>query len=224
MTAKGAGMHNISFTLVDVLVVVTVIVSTGFAIWRGFIRETLSIFAWAAAAFATLYFGPYAAHLLRTRFPSLSFAPILGYAGMFLIVLLPLSFISYRFSESVKKSPVGAVDRSLGSAFGVLRGLAIAGIAYIAFSMLVPIAKQPDWITKARLLPLIQESSHVLISLIPSHDQAALAEQTNAPPMTNVPVPKPRHGRLHRAAKSYGAQERGALDKLIAKTGGNNQP
>ncbi len=217
-------MHNLSFTLVDVLVVLTVIVSTGFAIWRGFIRETLSIFAWAAAAFATLYFGPYAANLLRVRFPTTSFASALGYVGMFLIVLLPLSFISYRFSESVKNSPVGPVDRSLGSAFGVVRGLAIAGLAYLAFSMLVPIPKQPDWMTQARLLPLIQESSHVLISLVPTSDQAALENRTREPRMTDVPVPKPKHHRLHRVANSYGVRERSALDKLIETTGSNNRP
>jgi membrane protein required for colicin V production len=57
-------MHDLSFSLVDVLVVLTLIVSTALAIWRGFVRETLSIFAWAAAAFATLYFGPAAASLL----------------------------------------------------------------------------------------------------------------------------------------------------------------
>jgi membrane protein required for colicin V production len=217
-------MHNVSFTLVDVLVVVIVIVSTGFAIWRGFIRETLSIFAWATAAFAALYIGPYAANLLHARFPNTSFAPALGYAGMFLMVLLPLSFISYRFSESVKNSPVGPVDRSLGSAFGVVRGLAIAGLAYIAFSMLVPIPKQPDWMTQARLLPVIQESSHVLISLMPTRDREPLEYRTSEPHMTDIPVPKPRRHRLHRVASSYGAQERSALDKLIEKTGSNNQP
>lgn len=219
-------MHNVSFTLVDVLVVLTVIVSTGFAIWRGFIRETLSIFAWTAAAFATLYFGPHAASLLRERFPSLSFAPILGYVGMFLIVLLPLSFISYRFSEGVRNSPVGPVDRSLGSAFGILRGLAIAGLAYIAFSMMVPIPRQPDWMTKSRLLPLIQESSHVLISLIPTRDQALLADRTSEPHMSDAdaPIPRPRPHKLHRVAKSYGAEDRSALDKLIETTGNNNRP
>jgi membrane protein required for colicin V production len=219
-------MHNVSFTLVDVLVVLTVIISTGFAIWRGFIRETLSIFAWAAAAFTTLYFGPTAASLLHARFPSTWFAPILGYAGTFLIVLLPLSFFSYRFSESVKNSPVGAVDRSLGSAFGVVRGLAIVGLAYLAFSMLVPIPRQPDWMTKARLLPVIQESSHVLVSLVPSRDQTELADRLSEPHLTDAPVPRPRPhtGRLHRVAKSYGTEERSALDRLIETTGNNSQP
>ena len=217
-------MHNVSFTLVDVLVVLTVIVSTGFAIWRGFIRETLSIFAWAAASFATLYFGPYAANLLRARFSS-SFAPMLGYVGMFLIVLIPLSFISYRFSESVKNSPVGPMDRSLGSAFGVVRGLAIAGFAYLAFSMLVPIPRQPEWITKARLLPWIQESAHVLVSLVPARDQMALADHMHEPHIADAPTPRrrPSVGRLHRLAKSYGAQDRSALDRLIEATGGNDQ-
>ena len=41
------------------------LISATYAAWRGFLSETLSIFAWAAAAFATLYFGPWLIPLMR---------------------------------------------------------------------------------------------------------------------------------------------------------------
>ena len=44
---------NLSFNFVDLLIVLTILVSAGYAAWRGFLSETLSVFAWAAAAFAT---------------------------------------------------------------------------------------------------------------------------------------------------------------------------
>ena len=119
------------------------VVSTIFAIYRGFVAETLSIFAWAAAAFATLYFGPAVVPLARGIFAPPGSALLVGYAAVFLVVLIPLSFMSYRFSEGVKNSPVSALDRALGVAFGVVRGLAIVGIAYLVFSMFVPIRNQP---------------------------------------------------------------------------------
>ena len=86
-------------------------------------NETLSIFAWAAAAFATLYFAPHIAPFLRERMSPPLVGTIVAYLGIFLVVLIPLSFISYRFSENVKNSPVGAVDRAFGLIFGIIRGL-----------------------------------------------------------------------------------------------------
>ncbi len=229
-------MQNLSFTFLDLLVVVIVVVSTGFAIYRGFVRETLSIFAWAAAAFATLYFGPVLAPMFHSRISPPVLGDLIAYAGIFLLVLIPLSFVSYRFSENVKHSPVGAVDRSLGLAFGVVRGFAIVGIAYLLFSMLVPPKVQPDWVRQARLLPLVQSSTEVLLSLVPERDTQFAHDLKPAPaPAAQSAVSKPagpaaanpvrtatgaasrpaaKHGR-----KGYSAQERQGLNRLIQATG-----
>ena len=211
----------------DVLVVLTLLVSTALAIWRGFVRETLAVLAWAAAAFATLYFGPSLAHALKARFSTPYLGVLLAYAGIFVAVLIPHSFLSYRFSERVRNSPVGAVDRSLGGIFGAVRGLAVVGICYLAFSMVVPVPGQPSWITRARLFPLIQRSSDVLLSLVPARDAAEIQTASEMPVTADVPVPKPRPaGEPHRLNRTYGAQERHALDRLIQSTGsgGNNRP
>ena len=50
---------SLSVTFIDCLIVLIIVVSAGYAAWRGFMWETLTIFAWVAAAFACLYFGPY---------------------------------------------------------------------------------------------------------------------------------------------------------------------
>src|SRR5215469_13191462 len=130
---------NLDFTFVDVLVLLTIILSIVYAYYRGFVSESLSIVAWAAAAFATLWFAPSIAPFVRARMSMPFVGTLLAYGGIFLAVLLPLSFVTYRFSQSVKNSPVGPADQILGGAFGVLRGLAVIGLAYIVFSLIVPI-------------------------------------------------------------------------------------
>jgi len=50
---------SLSVNFIDCLIVLTVVVSAGYACWRGFIWETLTIFSWAAASICCLYFGPY---------------------------------------------------------------------------------------------------------------------------------------------------------------------
>jgi membrane protein required for colicin V production len=225
-------MSALGITYIDPLVVIVVVLSAIYATWRGFVSETLSIFAWAAAAFATLFFGPRLAPIARGLFASPLLGVMVGYIAIFLVVLIPLSFLSFRFAESVKHSAVGTLDRSLGFAFGVVRGLAIIGLAYIAFTTVVAVRNQPDWITNAKLLPVIRVSAQALLSLVPDqHLDGVRAETAAAPapkPEANAapvptPSPKPAAAKKH-GKKAYGAKERSELDRLIETTGGNGKP
>src|SRR3954469_8341778 len=160
---------SLSFTFLDALVVLIVLVSVVYATWRGFMWETLTTFAWVAAAFACLYFGPYVIPLMRSMVGETWFASLLAYAAVFLAVFIPFAFISHRFSETVKNSPIGPLDRAAGVAFGVVRGLVIVALAYLAFTYFVPITNHPNWVKDARLLPLVQSSTQVLLSVVPDH-------------------------------------------------------
>jgi len=225
-------MSGLNVSFVDLAVGAIILVSAGYAMYRGFVKETLSVFAWAAAAFATLYFGPSVAGYLHGRISPGWLGSVTGYAGVFLIVLIPLSYISYRFADSVKNSPVGTLDRALGAAFGIVRGLAIIGLAYFIFSSFVPVKSQPDWMAQARTLPLIQSSSEVLLSLVPDRDKAAATTDASAQPddiKTTSPKPRPlreadRVSPKKVPRKTYGAEDRRALDRLIEATGSGETP
>lgn len=225
-------MSALGITYIDPLVVIVVVLSAIYATWRGFVSETLSIFAWAAAAFATLFFGPRLAPIARGLFASPLLGVMVGYIAIFLVVLIPLSFLSFRFAESVKHSAVGTLDRSLGFAFGVVRGLAIIGLAYIAFTTVVAVRNQPDWITNAKLLPVIRVSAQALLSLVPDQHLDGVKAETAAAPAPKpeasaapvpTPSPKPAAAKKH-GKKAYGAKERSELDRLIETTGGNGKP
>lgn len=234
-----------AFQFVDVAVVLIVIVSTVYATYRGFVAETLSIIAWVAAALATLFFGPWIAHLLREAISPSWLGEIVGYASVFLVVVIPLSFMSFRLSQNVKKSQIGTLDRALGGAFGIVRGLAIVGVAYLIFSAIVPLSVQPGWIANARLLPVMQVSAEAIASLVPDHHResappaASRHESQSAAPradhndkkVTEVrktktaakPAKKAVKPATKTAAKkhrkqTYGANDRQALDKLIETT------
>jgi membrane protein required for colicin V production len=225
-------MSTLGITYVDAIVAIVIMVSAIYATYRGFVSETLSIFAWAAAAFATLFFGPKLASMTRGLVSSPFLSQLIGYAVIFLIVLIPLSFVSYRFSERVRNSPVGTLDRSLGAMFGIVRGLAIVGLAYIAFTTIVSVRDQPAWLTGAKSLPLIRGSAQVLLSVVPDRYRNTAREEPDRPAATpqNAAIPKPRpkppvasmprrHGQ-----KAYGARERRELDRLIETTGGSGNP
>ena len=245
---------SLSVTFIDCLIVLVVVVSAGYAAWRGFIWETLTIFSWAAASIACVYFGPYIIPLTKSLVGEGWLAKLLGYASVFLAIFIPFAFISHRFSETVKHSPIGPLDRAAGVAFGVVRGLVILGLAYMAFTYFVPIRSQPNWLTEARLLPVVQTTADVMLSAIPNqpHDYTYLpqhevirqapsqVETANSPeistrhdPMAELirkneqpnSVPKSTKEPVQQKsaaapAKSYGAGDRQALDRLV-QTGGS---
>ncbi len=263
---------SFSFTVLDFLIVLVIVVSAGYAAWRGFLWETLTIFAWVAAAFGCLYFGPYIVPLIRSLVAEAWLASVIAYATVFLAVFIPLAFMSHRFSESVKHSPIGPLDRAAGIAFGVVRGLVLVGLAYLAFTYFVPIRSQPGWMTEARLLPAVQATSEVLLTVVP--DQNYYAQREREPvvirqaPAAPGPVPAPASqpvparperqaapasapgpatghdpmadlirsgGNVRKSpapvqqnsagatAKSYGAGDRQALDKLVETGGSGNR-
>jgi membrane protein required for colicin V production len=139
----------------------------------------------------------------------------LAFAGIFLIVLIPLSFVSFRLSERVRKSPVGTLDRSLGVPFGIVRGLALIGIAYLAISLVIPVRAQPIWLTQARFLPVIQRSSDVILSLIPTRTH--LPNSVTAIGQHPAGAHQGAAG-AQPARKTYQSDVRRALDHLIAAT------
>ncbi len=223
-------MSALGVTIVDPVVLGVIFISAAYATYKGFVSETLSIFAWAAAAFATLFFGPKLAPMTRGLVGTPWLGALIGYAVIFLVVLIPLSFMSFRFADTVKHSPVGTLDRVLGTVFGIVRGLAIIGLAYIAFSYMVAVRAQPDWMARAKTLPIIQGSAEVLLALVPEQHLGAragdiLAEEPKTV-LAPVPVPKPSQATVQKRAhhKAYGAKERSELDRLIEQTGGSGNP
>ncbi|HXC54518.1 MAG TPA: CvpA family protein [Rhizomicrobium sp.] len=221
---------SLAFSFVDLLVVLVILGSAAYATWRGFVSETLSIVAWAVAALASLYLGPWVARLAQALIATAWIATVVGYAAVFVAIFIPLQFASHRFSEGVRRSPVGPLDRVLGATFGIVRGLAILGIAYLIFTAFVPIREQPRWLLEARTLPLIQSSSEVLLALVPERDRHEAAPPPAAGPkperiedLLPRPAPavhplRPRPPKKH-GKKGYGAGDRHALDRLFETTG-----
>jgi membrane protein required for colicin V production len=153
-----------------------------------------------------------------------------------LVLLIPLSFVSFRISESVQGSPIGPLNRSLGFVFGIGRGLVIVGAAYLVFSLLAQPKDHPDWVRNARLLPVIKGTADVLRSLgghhkdkndkdnkdnRDAHDTVTteLTEQqaTTKPgkPAHLSTVSNDSHEGSGVSGKTYGDTDRRALDQLV---------
>jgi len=128
------------FTIIDGVVGVVVIISAVLAFSRGFVRETLTIVGWVAAAVVAYIFAPQAEPLMK-EVPILSdvisgsceISMITAFAAVFAVALIVASIFTPLFSSLVQRSAVGGIDSALGFLFGALRGLLIVAIAFIVY-------------------------------------------------------------------------------------------
>jgi membrane protein required for colicin V production len=209
-------MGEVSVTAIDVLVIAVLLISAGFAMWRGLVSETFTIIDWVAAAFVAIRFTPTFQPLLRGVISPNWLEYIVVFIGTFLLMFIPLSMLNHRLSEAVKKSEIGPVDRVLGFVFGMGRGLVIIGLAYIAFAAMVPVRDHPVSLTRARLYPLIRQTSEVLLGLVPGQSGVAGLEAQANKSATPAPAAPPQRAAAGEAdGKTYNANDRSALDRLI---------
>lgn len=166
------------FNALDLVIIAVLLLSAILAAWRGFTREVLSIGSWVGAAIAMFVLGPKAVPFMQPYVENETLAMIAAFAVVFILALIPLSYISFRISEGVRDSMVGPVDRLLGLVFGGARGLVVIGIGFLVFKSLVGETRIPAWFNEARLLPLMEGSGRVIASLMPErHTEDSKAEK-----------------------------------------------
>lgn len=151
----------------DLVVLGVLLLSGVLALARGFVKEVLGIAGWVGAAIAALKLFPVVQPLARKHIPYQLAADALAGAGVFLVVLVALSLISNAIARRVRDSEIGALDRSLGFVFGLVRGALVLSLAYLALSQFVPPREHPDWITGARSLPFVAYGAGVLAAVAP---------------------------------------------------------
>ena len=156
----------------DVILIAIMLISGFLAMVRGFTREVLSIFSWAMAAVAALYLTPKYANLLDPYISNPSIAQIAFAALVFVVTLIVVSLITFRVSDSVLDSRVGALDRTFGFVFGLARGFLLVAIVFILFTALA--RDQPDWVRNARSYPILESTQRAIESLLPMNPEQYL--------------------------------------------------
>lgn len=126
------------FTIIDAVVAAVIILSAILAWSRGFVRESLAILGWIAAAILAFIFAPTVRPMVAQlpvldRFlgDSCELATIAGFAVVFALALVIFSIITPLFSSVVQRSALGGVDQGMGFLFGVARGILLVAIAFI---------------------------------------------------------------------------------------------
>jgi membrane protein required for colicin V production len=212
-------------TFLDLILLVVMLVSAMLAMIRGFMREILSIAAWAAAAVATLYLYSRLLPFAKGYFNNDIVAAGAVIGGVFLGTLLIVSVITVRISDMILDSRIGALDRTLGFLFGLGRGLIIVVVAFLFFDWLVPQKSQPEWVRGAKSKVVLQSTGDWLKSLLPEDPESTILKRLKRPkgdeqePQDAAPDQKSELGVSGSGSRGetagYGRSDRAGLDRLI---------
>lgn len=143
------------FNTADWIIVAVVVLSTLISLSRGFVREALSLLTWAAAFVVAFLFSDKLAPLLSNVLDLPSLRYIAAFALLFVLTLIVGSLMNYIITQLVRMTGLSAIDRLLGSLFGVCRGVLIALLVLMFLPKVLPPVQQDSWWQQSRLIPRI---------------------------------------------------------------------
>lgn len=155
-----------TFTTLDLLVLLILLASTIISIMRGFTREVLSVANWVVAFYLAHMFAPQAAAMM----PALVVGDTPRLVAGFLAVLLASLFVGSIINWLIGKllltnNALKATDRTLGTVFGFVRGcLVVMTLAVIGGLAGVP--QQPAWKNSASA-PIITSAVQQVKPMLP---------------------------------------------------------
>jgi membrane protein required for colicin V production len=120
---------------VDLLALFVVAASATFGVWRGLVKEALSVATWLAA----IWFAWRFAFVVEPMLGEWSSAPELkiwaARAITFVIIMVIGGLIAWLARSLVRHTGLSGMDRLLGGAFGVFRGILIIGLLVIGLQL-----------------------------------------------------------------------------------------
>ena len=133
--------------------------------WRGLVYEVLSVLAWAASFYAAQYFAP----LVSSWLPLQSSGEAVRYAAAFVIVFVAAVFAAGLLATLLKKliEAIGLrpIDRTMGAAFGLLRGVILLLAAAVVMDMTA--LKNSAWWQESKGAPVLTATLKGLKPVLP---------------------------------------------------------
>jgi membrane protein required for colicin V production len=175
-----------TFGLIDITLVIVVVISVLFALYRGLVRELLGIASWLLAGFAALYSYKPLQPLMNKMIENEVTAGIVGSLIVALIVLVIMTLINAWVAKRLRQSALSGLDRVLGFVFGIGRAGLLAAICYLGCSMFLPEKKLQEMEEQNMSIPYIQVMAGWLEYVIPdtikddmkSYEEGKLAGET----------------------------------------------
>jgi len=135
----------------DLTILAILVLSIVVSLFRGLIREVLSLLIWVGAFWLAWTFVDTGANWLQPYIELPSARHLLAFVALFLVALIVGGMINYLVGKMITKTGLGATDRFFGMFFGLARGI-IAVTLLVLFLQATPFTQDPWW-SESRLTP-----------------------------------------------------------------------
>jgi membrane protein required for colicin V production len=116
--------------------------------WRGLVYEVLSVISWVAAFILAQWFAPQAAALLPMGGSGQAVRYAAGFVAVFIAVVFAGGLLAWLIKKMVEAVGLRPIDRTLGAAFGLLRG-AVVLLALAVVINMTPL-QRGEWWTESK--------------------------------------------------------------------------
>ena len=157
-------------TYIDYIIVAIMAFSCVISLFRGFVREAMSIVSWLAALWVAWHFYSVAAMFLTDYISKESLRGPVAFVALFIITMILGSLVNFLFGQLVDKTGLSSTDRILGLAFGLVRGVIVVGILLMLMRF-TPISSMESF-QHSQLVPVFVPIENWLHSFIPSDMQS----------------------------------------------------
>ncbi|MGH8193920.1 MAG: CvpA family protein [Woeseiaceae bacterium] len=137
--------------IADIVIAVAIVISIVVGIFRGFVKEALSIVSLLVAVWAAMYFGADAGRLGENWISSEGLQLWFGRILIFVVILAIGGLLGWGISRLVRLSILSGADRALGAVFGFCRAAVLTGV-FVIGGQLASFDKD-QWWQSSRLIP-----------------------------------------------------------------------
>ncbi|CAG0910701.1 unnamed protein product [Cyprideis torosa] len=150
---------------VDIVVLSIIGLSMIIGLFRGFLKESISLATWIIGIWVGLTFSTPVAERLPLGVESLTVKTIAAFFIIFVVVLIAGGIVNYIAGQMVDKTGLGGTDRMLGLVFGVLRG----GLLVSVLVLLANLTNMPaeSWWKESASLPYFDEVALWIKGMLP---------------------------------------------------------
>lgn len=131
-------------TWLDYAVLGVMVLSIAWGLWRGLVREVISLAGWVLAFLAANLLATPLADALPASISQPEVRVIVAFVAIFIVTLTLATLAALALSKALKAAGLRGLDRTLGGLFGVARGLLML-LAFTVVAGLTSLPRQPSW-------------------------------------------------------------------------------
>ena len=148
----------------DYLIILIIVVSALISLWRGFLREVVSLITWVVGFWVALRFASQVGDAFKV-IHNPSARMIVGFVILFVAILIVGMLINLLIGKLMAHAGASVSDRSLGVIFGLVRGVVVIAVLVIVAGFTT--LPKNHWWHESRLIPYAEATAGWMRGLLP---------------------------------------------------------